>query len=102
MKDDSGSYAVFTEQGSCFLKTQLQFFHSASSAKNLGTVTIGPVASNHISLKMARQFIATDQTMYHSLSLTSSSQETVTDTEIPATRRSGSPDELAREDPLHE
>ena len=49
---------------------------------------------------------ATHQTMYHSLSPTSSSstsptsslQESVTDTEIPATRRSGSTDELARED----
>ena len=98
------------------LEKHQQFSHWEHSAKTLGTVTIGRVARNHISSWKARRFIATHQIMYHSSYLvyqrvpptsftspTSSSQETVTDTEIPATRRSESASEgsLARGDPLH-
>ena len=43
-----------------------QFFYSENSAKNLGTVAIGPVARNHTSSNMARNFIATHQIMYYS------------------------------------
>ena len=52
-----------------FLEETSQFFRSESSAKNLGVVTIGPVARNHISSKMAGKSFATQRTMYHSLSL---------------------------------
>ena len=41
-------------------------FHLENSAKNMGTVTIGWVARNHTSSKMARNFTATHQIMYHS------------------------------------
>ena len=67
--------------------------------QNSGPVTIGPVARNHISSKMARKFIATHQIIYHSsylvypwvplphqLRLHLHRSETVTDTEIPAIR----------------
>ena len=50
----------------CFSK---MFFHSENSAKITGTITIGPVVRNHISSKMARELIATQRTVHHSLSL---------------------------------
>ena len=83
----------------------------------LGIVIIGRVARNHVSSRKARKFIATHQIMYHSSYLvsprvplrsstspTSSSQETVTDTEIPATRKSekASGDSSARGHSWHE
>ena len=74
-------------------------------------------ARNHISSRKARNFIATHQITYHwsylvyprdppvhQLLSTSSSQETVTDTELPATRRSekASEDSAARGNSWHE
>ena len=89
-----------------------QFFHLENYAKKLGTVTIGPHliknskkflcdTSNYVPL-VVPGLSTISSTSSSSTSPTSSSEETVIDTEIPATRRSGSTDELARGDPLHE
>ena len=53
----------------CFLKKHPQFFHSGSSARIMGILTTGPAVKNHISPKMARELIATYQTICHSSSL---------------------------------
>ena len=62
---------VFVRELDLFVTVMLreihrQFFHLENSAKNMGTVTIGRVARNHTSSKMARNFTATHQIMHHS------------------------------------
>ena len=73
--------------------------------EDLGTGTIGRVAGNHISSRKAIKFIATRQIMYHSSYLVCPrAQEIVTDTAVPATRRSESAggDPSARGNSWHE
>ena len=97
------------------MKIHRQFFHLEKSAKNLGTVTIGRMARKPHLIKIGKKFhrdtpnhvpfvvlgLSTSSSS-SSTCPTSSSQETVTDTEIPARRRSESTRELAWVNPSHE
>ena len=110
------------EQAMVYVK-ELEFFvtvlllEETPAVISLVIPTTGPAVKKHISPKMARKSFATYLTMYPSLILglstssstssspaypTSSSKDTVTIMEYPATERSGSMSAEFRGNPLHE
>ena len=73
-----------------------QFFLSGSSARIMGIHTTGSAVRNHISSKMARELIATNQTMCHSWCPGLSASSSTTPTALPSSSSQDSVFDVSR------